>query len=219
QSFQLTMPSGGFAGAIMKPWDERERPIFPIQEELATKTQAVAGIRAPVFLRPALPSAGFFPVEFVLASTQEHIDVLRVATQLADEATASGVFAFPPILDVKIDQGRTEIVIDRDKVATMGLSMQQIGADLESMLGGNFVNRFNLAGRSYKVIPQVERIGRLTTEQIEDIYVSGPNGELVPLPSFATLQPGVEPRSLNRFQQLNSVKVSGVAARSLESTL
>ena len=219
QSFQVTFPSGGFAGAIMKPWDERERPIFPAQEELAAETQKIAGVRAPVFLPPALPSPGFFPVELVLASTQEHTDVLRVARQVADEATQAGLFAFPPILDVKIDQAMSEIVIDRDKVATMGLTMQQVGADLASMLGGNFVNRFTIAGRSYKVIPQIERRSRLTAEQLQDIYVTGPGGELVPLRAFATLREGVEPRSLNRFQQLNAVKLSGVAARSLDGTL
>ena len=219
QSFQVTFPSGGFAGAIMKPWDERDRPIFPVQEELAAKTLGIAGVRAPVFLPPALPSAGFFPVEVVIASTQEHEDVLRIAQQVAEEATRAGFFAFPPILDVKIDQAMTEIVIDRDKVASMGLTMQQVGLDLASMLGGNFVNRFTIAGRSYKVIPQIERRSRLTTEQLQNIHVTGPAGELVPLRAFATLRETVEPRSLNRFQQLNAVKLSGVAARSLDSTL
>ena len=90
------------------------------------------------------------------------------------EAAKSGLFAFPPIIDVRIDQPKSEIVIDRDKVASMGLSLQQVGADLASMLGGNFVNRFNIDGRSYKVIPQIERAGRLTAEQLEDIYVTGP---------------------------------------------
>ena len=90
------------------------------------------------------------------------------------EAMKSGQFAFPPIIDVRIDQAKAEIVIDRDKVASMGLTMQQVGADLSSMLGGNFVNRFNIDGRSYKVIPQIERAGRLTPEQLADIHVTGP---------------------------------------------
>src|SRR5581483_1938994 len=99
---------------------------------------------------------------------------------------ASGQFAFPPVIDVKIDQARDTIVIDRDKAASMGLSMQQIGADLASMLGGNFVNRFELDGRSYKVIPQVERASRLTADQLAKIHITGPNGHLVPLNAIAT---------------------------------
>jgi multidrug efflux pump len=219
QSFQVTFPYGGFGGALMKPWDERKRSIFPIQEELSAKLTGVAGIRAPVFLPSPLPSAGFFPVEFVIASTASHEDLMRFAQQIVQQAVQSGQFAFPPTTDVKIDQARTQIVVDRDKVASMGLTLQQVGADLSSMLGGDFVNRFDIDGRSYKVIPQVERAGRLTPQQLATIYLTGPNGNLVPLDSVATLHADVEPRSLSRFQQLNSVKISGVAPRSVESGL
>ncbi|HVJ19803.1 MAG TPA: efflux RND transporter permease subunit, partial [Polyangiaceae bacterium] len=219
QSFQLTFPTGGFGGALMKPWEQRERNIFAIQGELGMKTMGVAGIRAPVFLPAPMPSAGFFPVEFVIASTAEHTELLKYAEQLVAEAVKSGEFAFPPVTDVRIDQARSEIVVDRDKVASMGLTMQQVGADLSSMLSGNYVNRFSIDGRSYKVIPQIERAARLTPEQLEDIHVSGPKGELVPLSAIATLRDSVEPRTLNRFQQLNAVKISGVAPRSLDAGL
>jgi multidrug efflux pump len=87
------------------------------------------------------------------------------------------------------------------------------------MLGGNFVNRFNIDGRSYKVIPQIERAGRLTVDQLKDIYVTGPNGQLMPLNAIATMKQGVEPRTLNRFQQLNAIKISGLAPRGLEGGL
>lgn len=218
-SFQITFPTGGFGGALMKPWDQRERSIFPIQAELGAKASAIAGIRAPIFLPPALPSPGFFPVEFVLASTADHQTLLEYANRLVEEATKSGQFAFPPMLDVRIDQAQTEIVIDREKVASMGLSLQQIGSDLSAMISGNYVNRFNIDGRSYKVIPQIERVARLTPEQLMQIHVSGPAGELIPLGSIATLQNKVEPRTLNRFDQLNAIKISGVASRSLDAGL
>jgi multidrug efflux pump len=219
QSFQITFPSGGFGGALMKPWAERERSIFPIQFDISQQAMGVAGIRAPIFLPSALPSAGFFPVEFVISSTEEHDKLLGYADKIVDAAMQSGQFAFPPIVDVRIDQAKTEIVIDRDKVASMGLTMQQVGADLASMLGGNYVNRFNIEGRSYKVIPQIERAARLTPEQLGDLYISGPQGELIPLSSIASFKPGIEPRSLNRFQQLNSIKISGVAPQSVDNGL
>jgi len=218
-SFQITFPTGGFGGMLVKPWEERKRSIFPIQEGLQKQLGAITGVRAPVFLPAALPSAGTFPVEFVLASTSSHEEMLRVAQQLVQEAVKSGLFAFPPVTDVRIDQAKSEIVIDRDKVASMGLSLQQVGADLSSMLGGNFVNRFNIDGRSYKVIAQIERAGRLTTDQLNDIYISGPNGRLMPLSAVATIRQGVEPRTLNRFQQLNAIKISGLAPRGLDGGL
>ena len=218
-SFQLTFPAGGFGGLVVKPWEERKRSIFSIQEEVFGKTSRITGIRAPMFLPAALPSAGTFPVEFVIASTASHDELVRFAELMVKEATQSGLFAFPPLTDVRIDQAKTEIVIDRDKVASMGLSMQQVGADLSSMLSGNFVNRFNIDGRSYKVIPQIARAGRLTADQLKEIYVSGPGGQVMPLSSVASLRSGVEPRALNRFQQLNAVKISGLAPRSLETAL
>ncbi|MBI2394451.1 MAG: efflux RND transporter permease subunit [Deltaproteobacteria bacterium] len=218
-SFQLTFPTGGFGGVIFKPWDERDRTAFAIEEELGARLSKIAGLRAPVFLPSALPRAGLFPVEVVIASTADHAEIVRYAEQLVQEAIKSGQFAFPPITDVRIDQAKTDVVIDRDKVASMGLDMQQVGRDLSAMLSGNYVNRFNLDGRSYKVIPQIERAARLSSQQLADIHIGGPGGKLVPLGAVATIQETVEPRSLNRFQQLNAVKISGVAPRSLEDGL
>jgi multidrug efflux pump len=218
-SFQLTLPSGGFGGMLVKPWDERKRAIYAIQADVAPRLARITGVRAPALLPPALPSPGTFPVEVVIASTASHDEIVRYANQIALEATKSGQFAFPPIVDVKLDQARAELVIDRDRAASMGLSMQQVGDDLAAMLGGNFVNRFDLDGRAYKVIPQIERQGRLTPQQLSTIHVTGPGGHLIPLDAIATLHEAVEPRTLNRFQQLNAVKISGVATRSLEDGL
>jgi len=195
-SFQITFPNAGFGGMIITPWTERKRDIFSIQQEVFGKLMAITGVRAPVFLPPALPSSGIFPVEFVIASTGSHEELVRVADQLIMEAIKSNQFAFPPVTDVRIDQAQAEIVFDREKIGSMGLSMQQVGADLATMLGGNFINRFNMAGRSYKVIAQAERAGRLTPASLGDINVTGPNGTLIPLSSIATFRNGVEPRSL-----------------------
>src|SRR4029453_1575970 len=72
------------------------------------------------------------------------------------------------------------------------------------------VNRFSIDGRSYKVIPQVVRSERLTPDQLTRIYVTGANGKLVPLSTFASLRTTAEPRELKKFQQLNAVRVQGV---------
>ncbi|PRQ06428.1 efflux RND transporter permease subunit [Enhygromyxa salina] len=218
-SFQLTFASGGFGGMMLKPWDERERTVFEVQNEVNAELGNITGVRAPVFLPSALPSSGFLPIEVVIASTDSHEQILRVAEQLVQAAVDSGQFAFPPFVDVQIDQLETEIVIDRDKVAAMGLTVAQVGADLATMLGGNFVNRFDIDGRAYKVIPQIQRSDRLVPEQLEQIYITGPGGRLIPLSAVASLRDRVVPRTLNRFQQLNAVKISGVASRSLDGGL
>ncbi|MBA4372404.1 MAG: multidrug efflux protein [Thermodesulfovibrio sp.] len=218
-TFQITFPSSGFGGMVLKPWDERKRNVFQILPEMQQKLQAIPGIQIFPVTPPALPGGGQFPVEFILASTAETSQILDFARQLQMKAMKSGMFAFPPLIDVKIDQPQSEFIIDRDKVASLGLNLAQIGADLGGMVGGGFVNRFDIAGRSYKVIPQIQRIGRLNPEQLRDIHVTGPNGTLIPLSSIATLKDSVVPRSLNRFQQLNAVKISGVAVRPLDEAL
>jgi multidrug efflux pump len=218
-TFQITFPTSGFGGMVTKPWDERERTIFQILPEVQEKLRAIPGIQMFPVLPQALPGGGQFPVEFILASTAEPEQILQFAQQIQLKAIQSGIFAFPPIIDVKIDKPQSEIMIDRDKVADLGLNLQQVGSDMASMLGGNFVNRFDIAGRSYKVIPQIRRADRLNPEQLKSIYVTGPNGQLVPLSTIGTIRNSTVPRSLNRFQQLNAVKISGVAVRPLDQAL
>jgi multidrug efflux pump len=145
----------------------------------------------------------------VIASTVEPEQLVELANQLVGKAFQSGLFLFADA-DVKLDQPQTEVVFDRDKVRSLGVDLGQAGADLAALVGGDYVNRFSIQGRSYKVIPQVKRAGRLTAEQLEDVYVTGPEGKLVPLSTFATLKRSTEPRELKRFQQLNAVRVQGV---------
>jgi multidrug efflux pump len=218
-TFQLTQPTFGFGGMVLKPWGERTRTPQDLQPEIAQKLSGLAGIKMFPVTPSALPGGGDFPVEFLIASTAEPEQILEIAQALLRKAMESGMFAFPPIIDTKIDQPRTEILLDRDKIASLGLDLRQIGEDLSAMLGGNFVNRFNIDGRSYKVIPQIQRVDRLNPDQLQKIYVTGPEGRLMPLGAVATLHNSAEPRSLNRFQQLNAVKLSGVAIRPLDQAL
>jgi multidrug efflux pump len=218
-TFQITLPSGGFWGVGMKPWDERKRSTAQILPELQGKLAAIPGIQTFPVLPPALPGGGGFPVEVVLASTAESSEILRFAEQLQQKAAKSGLFAFPPLIDVKIDQPQSEIELDRQKVAELGLDLSSVGQDLGAAVGGGFVNRFSIAGRSYKVIPQLSRAERLNPEQLKDVYVTGPAGQLVSLGSIATFKDSVIPRALPRFQQLNAVKISGVAIRPLDEAL
>jgi multidrug efflux pump len=218
-TFQITFPTGGFWGDGLKPWDERQRSAAQILSEVQGMMAAIPGIQTFAILPPALPGGGTFPVEFIIASTAENAEILDFARKIQEKAAQSGMFAFPPLIDTKIDQPQSEIVIDRDKVAQLGLNLQTVGQDLAAAVGGNFVNRFSIAGRSYKVIPQVVRSQRLNPEQLENIYVTGPSGQLISLSTIATLQDSVTPRALNRFQQLNAVKISGVAIRPLDQAL
>src|SRR6266481_5452481 len=219
QTFQLTFQDRAFSGVVLKPWEQRKRTVFQIAPEVQTNVNAIPGIRSFVAYPPSLPGGGQFPVEVVIGAVAEPGVILDFAQKLQQKAAASGKFSFPPSIDTKIDQPEVELVMDRDKVASLGLDMATVGSDLSTLVGGNFVNRFNLGGRSYKVIPQLQRIERLNASQLSDTYVKGPNGQTIPLSTFATLQKKTGPRSLNRFQQFNAVKISGVATVPLEQAL
>jgi multidrug efflux pump len=207
-TFQISSPTGGFGGLVTRPWNERERTTEQIAAELFPKTGSIAGLQVIPITPPPLPGGSNFPIELVIASTAEPRELLDVANKLVAKAFESGVFMFADT-DLKYDQPQTEIVFDRDKVAALGLNLQKVGADLSTMLSGNYVNRFSNQGRSYKVIPQIKRTDRLTVDQLKDIYVSGPAGRMVQLSTFATLKDTTEPRELKRFQQLNSATIQG----------
>ncbi|MFA6958088.1 MAG: efflux RND transporter permease subunit [Thermoanaerobaculia bacterium] len=209
RTFQLTFPNGGFSGMITKPWSEREKSTAELQMELAQKASKIPGVRVIPLVPPSLPGGGDFPVDFVIASTREPEELLQVANQLVQKAFASGMFMYADA-DLKFDQPQTEVVFDRDKVRSQGVDLAEAGRDLSTLLSGNYVNRFSIQGRSYKVIPQLSRAERLTPEQLEEIHVTGPDGQLVPLSTFATLKTTTEPRELKRFQQLNAVRIQGV---------
>jgi len=218
-TFQLTFPNNGFGGMVLKPWDQRKETAFELLPQVQAKLGTIPGIEMFPVMPPALPGGGNFPVEIVLLSTEEPERMVEFAKQLQAKALASGRFFFPPVIDTKIDQPQAEVVIDHDKVGALGLNLTQVGADVSDMFGGNFVNRFNIAGRSYKVIPQVQRTGRLNPNQLNDIYVTGPNDKLIPLSTVATIREKTVPRTLNRLKQLNAVTISGVSSLPLDQAL
>src|SRR5580765_5175322 len=217
-TFQITFPDNGFGGMVLKPWGTSKTPTKAYLPVVQQKLAAIPGIQMFPIMPEALPGSDNFPVSFVIASTASQERTLELARGIFLKAMQAHVFQFGDI-DTKIDQPQAQIVFDHDKVSAMGLDMQKVGADLSASIGGNYVNRFNIEGRSYKVIPQIKRVDRLNPEQLENIYVSGPNNQLIPLSTVASIKPKTVARSLNRMQQLNAVTINGVPAVSLDAAL
>src|SRR5437588_5469590 len=217
-TFQLTFPSNGFSGMVLKPWGTRKVPTKVYYQQVQQKLAAIPGVQIFPIMPDPLPGSENFGISFIIASTASHERILELAKQIFQNAMQAHVFQFGDV-DTKIDQPQAQIVFDHDKVSAMGLDMQQVGADLAASIGGNFVNRFNMDGLSYKVIPQIKRVDRLNPEQIKDIYVTGPNNQLISLSTIATIKHTTVARSLNRMQQLNAVTITGVPTGSVDSTL
>src|SRR5262249_51945626 len=169
--FQITSPTGGFGGMVTKPWSERKKTAQQLLLESTGPLSKIPGIRVIPLTPPPLPGGGDFPVDFVIASPAEPEQLVDVANKIVKRAFESGIFIYADS-DLKYDQPQAEVVFDRDKLRSQGVDLSQAGRDLSTMLGGDYVNRFSIQGRSYKVIPQVKRVERLTPEQLEQIYVT-----------------------------------------------
>src|SRR3989454_3230932 len=195
--FQITSPSGGFGGMVTKPWSQRKKTAQQLLVESVGPLSKIPGIRGIPLTPCPLPGGGNFPVEFVIVSAAEPRQLSEFANQLVKKAFASGLFIFADS-DLKFDQPQAEVVFDRDRVRAQGVDLTQAGQDLSTLLGGDYVNRFSIQGRSYKVIPQIKRAERLTADQLSQIYITGsasanpeadkPNAAPVPVSTFAGLR-------------------------------
>ncbi|TAM07315.1 MAG: multidrug efflux protein [Paraburkholderia sp.] len=214
QMFQLTGEptlNQGIGGVLFKTWDKRKKGATQLQEELQQKWNGIAGARVAAFQFPPLPGARGLPVQFVISTTEPFENLNEVSQAVLQKARESGMFFFVDS-DLKIDKPESVLLVDRDKVASLGLTQSDVGQTLGAALGGNFVNYFSIAGRSYKVIPQVLQTDRLNPSQVLDYYLRTPSGSVIPASTVTHLQQNVVPESINHFQQLNSATISGVLA-------
>ena len=197
-------------GLVLTPWSERERNTDALIPEVQARANTIAGLQSAAFTLPTLPGAGGgLPVQVVIGSADSPASVYQVAQELLSRARSSGLFAFADV-DMKYDRAQGEISVDRNKAAALGIDMEQLGVDIGTMLGGNYVNRFSLEGRSYKVIPQVQRRYRINPEQLGEFRIKNRDGELISLSSIVTVENSVQPQRLQRFQQRNSATLSAV---------
>lgn len=209
QMFQITSPTSSFGGVLLKDWTQRSRNATKFQEDMQKKWNSIAGVRVAAFQFPALPGAQGFPVQVVITTTEPYDQLNEVSQAVLDKARRSGNFFYVDS-DLKIDKPQDVLVIDREKVAALGMTQQQVGAALSSALGGGYVNYFSVSGRSYKVIPQVKQVDRLNPDQILDYYIRTPSGAMVQARTIASIKKRVVPQSINHFQQLNSATIAGV---------
>ena len=203
-------PQGGIAGMLLKPWDERTRSSIKLKPLVQAELSKIEGVNAFAFNLPALPGGpGGLPVQMVINSTNSFQSIYEQMTKLKDSARKSGLFIVSDS-DLDFNQPVVRVSIDRSKASDLGITMQAVGNTLAVLLGGNYVNRFNLEGRSYQVIPQVPRDKRLSPEAIGSYYVATAAGQQVPLSTVVKIETGTDPNALTHYNQLNSATFSAV---------
>jgi multidrug efflux pump len=200
----------GFAGILLKPWNERTRNQKAVLQDLSPRINSLATAQAIAFSPPALPgSTGGPPVQFVITTTRDFRELADVLADVEQSARESGLFIFSDS-DLRFETPQIEFHIDHDKANSLGISMADIGGSLATLLGGNYVNLFDLYGRSYRVIPQVPRDYRLNESWLTRYQIRTASGTLVPLANVASTTKTVQPNALTNFQQLNSATLSAV---------
>jgi len=206
--WSLTASWGAFGGMVAKDWKERERSTAQLFPAVYGAVSQVPGVRVFPRLDPPLPTPGSYDVELVLQSDAPPEQLLGTANAVVGAGWQSGKFLYVDT-DLKVDLPEARVVIDRDQVADLGLDLASVGRELGTALGGGYVNRFNFFDRSYKVIPQIGDADRTTVGPLLDLKIKTPSGQLVPVSTFTHIESSTAPRTLNRFQQRNAVRVFG----------
>jgi multidrug efflux pump len=206
--FQVLNPTGGFGGMITKDWKKRDKTTMELQAEAFPKMAAIGGVQAFPITPASLPGAGQFDVELIVSSFDPPERMVQVAEELVGRAFASGMFMYADS-DLKMDMPQVRVLVDRNKVADLGLDLAAAGGEMAVYLAGGYTNRFDYQGRSYKVIPQIDERIPGGPERLLDLKVATRSGTMVPAGTFASLRSEVGPRTLNRFQQKNSIKIYG----------
>jgi len=206
--WSLTASWGAFGGMVAKDWKQRERSTVQLFPAVYGAVSQIPGVRVFPRLDPPLPTPGSYDVELVLQSDAPPEQMLGTAGAVVGAGWQSGKFLYVDT-DLKVDLPEARVVIDRDQVADLGLDLASVGRELGTALGGGYVNRFNFFDRSYKVIPQIGDADRTTVGPLLDLKIKTPSGQLVPVSTFTHIESSTAPRTLNRFQQRNAVRVFG----------
>lgn len=206
----ISGPANGIAGMILKPWDERTRSSLALKPLVQNELSKIEGVNAFAFNLPPLPGGpGGLPIQMVISTTSGFQAVFEQMEKLKKAARESGLFIVADS-DLAFNQPVVRVNIDRSKANDLGINMAAVGTTLSTLLGGNYVNRFNLEGRSYQVIPQVPRDLRLSPESLEKYYVATNGGRQVPLSTIVSIETKTNPNALTHFNQLNSATFQAV---------
>lgn len=206
--WSLTSDWGGVGGLVVKNWKERERSTEQMYGDVYGAVSQVPGLRVYPRLDPPLPTPGQYDVEMIVQNEASIEELLATTQAVINSGFASGKFLYVDT-DLKIDLPQARVVLDRERLADLGLDLAGVGQELGTLLGGAYVNRFNYFDRSYKVIPQIGDKDRATLDPLLDLKIKTPSGALVPVSTFMHIESATGPRTLNRFAQVNSARIFG----------
>jgi multidrug efflux pump len=202
----LASPAGGFGGVITKDFRQREKSTTEMLPDVMAIAVKSPGLQAFPVVIPPLPGAGNYGVEVILKSDMPPEELVKLSQEIVQRATQTNLFMYANT-DLKLDLPQARVIVDRDKVADLGMDLANVAQELGVLLGGGYVNRFNYFNRSYQVIPQLAAEDRKSLTSLMDLKIRTPKGDLIPVSSFASIEPNTAPRSLKRFQQQAAIQI------------
>ena len=206
--WQIIRSSGGFGGVEFVEFNERDQSVHELLPQVFGSASQITGLQVLPVLFPALPTAGRFDVELVVQSPEDHIEMLPYVEKMIGAAYQSGKFMFVDT-DLKVDLPQVRFILDRERIAELGMNISSVSQQLSVLLSGNYINRFDMNGKAYRVIPMIEGHARLTPQSLLDLQLRAPNGALIPVSAIARLERSTAPRVLGKFQQKNSFRIFG----------
>lgn len=204
----LASASGGFGGVITKDFKDRDRTTTAMLPDVMGIASQSSGLEAFPVVIPPLPGAGNYGVEILLKSELPPEELVKIAQEVVQRAMKTQMFMFANT-SLKFDLPQARVIVDREKVADLGMDLASVAQELGVLLGGGYVNRFNYFNRSYQVIPQLAAEDRKSFSSLMNLKIRAPSGELIPVSSFASIEPTTAPRSLKRFQQQSAIQIFG----------
>ncbi len=206
--WQSVQVNGAFGGMNFVDYDDRELSVHEMMPMAFRNLGQIEGVRAFPTLRSALPTAGRMDIELVVMSADSPGEMLPYALELVNAAQRSGTFMFADT-DLRIDLPQARFELDRERIADLGMDVAEVSRQLSVFLSSNYTNRFDFQGKAYRVIPMVEDYDRVNPTALLDLKIRTPSGDLIPLNTVANMTETVAPRSLGKFQQNNSFRITG----------
>ena len=213
----IVSSNGAFSIAVLKPWDEREKPEqhqMAVLQRLQPRLLGIPSALVMAFAPPPIPGVGsvsgldYRLLDFAGRPAEE---LASVARTIVTEANARPEIA-QAFTSFRAAIPQIEVDVDRVKAKDQGIPLSSVFGSLQSMLGSLYVNDFNRYGRTFRVMVQAEGEYRSEESDIGRIFVRNQNGEMVPLSTLVTTSPRLGPQMLTRYNLFNSVTINAIPA-------
>jgi HAE1 family hydrophobic/amphiphilic exporter-1 len=214
---QTSSPRNAFFFCNLKPYDERMTAALqagPIIESVNRKLFGIPGAIAFAFPPPAIPGIGqasgvdFFiqdraghEVDYLWSNTAKFLAAARKRPELA-QLNLLFTPAVPQLF----------AAVDKDKAMKLGVPINDVYEELQTLLGGYYVNQFNRFGRVWKVFVGAEPQYRNKATDVGQFYVRNSNGAMVPLSTLVTMRRDAGPEYTTRFNEYRSIEIFAAPA-------